>query len=100
MAASKVKVGVVGCGAISGAYLSTPARFPIVDIAAVSDIDTAKAHVDGDLFAGVDLVIRDRRIGDLKDLPAELEVELEVNRGHTGALEGVGKRGLHERKHP
>jgi predicted dehydrogenase len=40
----KVKVGVIGCGAISGAYLGMARNFPIVEIAAVSDLDMDRAR--------------------------------------------------------
>ncbi|CAN5594871.1 Gfo/Idh/MocA family oxidoreductase [soil metagenome] len=42
----KVRVGVVGCGAISGAYLGMAKNFPIVEIAAASDMDMAKARAE------------------------------------------------------
>jgi predicted dehydrogenase len=38
-----VRVGVVGCGAISGAYLGMAKNFPMVEIAACADLDPAKA---------------------------------------------------------
>jgi predicted dehydrogenase len=40
----RVKVGVVGAGAISGAYLGMAKNFPIVEIAAVSDLDMERAR--------------------------------------------------------
>ena len=42
--ADKVRVGVIGCGEISGAYLGMAKNFPIVEIAACADLnlDAAK----------------------------------------------------------
>lgn len=37
-----VKVGVIGCGAISGAYLGMAKQFPMVQISAVADLDHAR----------------------------------------------------------
>ena len=48
--AERVKVGVIGCGAISGAYLSMAKNLPILDMAAVADIDPAKAQSRADEF--------------------------------------------------
>ncbi len=41
--ADKVRVGVVGCGKISGAYLGMAKNFPIVEIAACADINCEAA---------------------------------------------------------
>src|SRR4051812_44181578 len=35
----KVRIGIIGCGAISGAYLQHSKSFPILDIAACADIN-------------------------------------------------------------
>ncbi len=39
-----VRIGVIGCGAISGAYLSAPRRFPGIEIVALADINPAAAE--------------------------------------------------------
>ncbi len=44
MAIKPVKVGVVGCGAISNAYLTTAKKYPILEITALADLDMAKAQ--------------------------------------------------------
>ena len=41
--ADKVKVGVIGCGAISGAYLGMAKNFPVVEMAACADINPEAA---------------------------------------------------------
>lgn len=38
------KVGIIGCGNISGIYLKSPKVFPILDIVACADIDPARAQ--------------------------------------------------------
>ncbi|HEV8606696.1 MAG TPA: Gfo/Idh/MocA family oxidoreductase [Tepidisphaeraceae bacterium] len=40
----RVRVGIVGCGAISGAYLKFSRAFPILEIVACSDIDPQRAQ--------------------------------------------------------
>ena len=49
--AETVKVGVIGTGAISGAYLGMAKNFPIVEIAACADLDMEKAKAQGEKFA-------------------------------------------------
>jgi predicted dehydrogenase len=40
----RIRVGVVGCGAISGRYLETSRSFPILEIAACADLNRAAAE--------------------------------------------------------
>ena len=47
----KVRVGVIGCGAISGAYLGMAKNFPIVEMVACADLDSAKAKEAADKFS-------------------------------------------------
>ncbi len=44
MAQDKVKVGIIGCGNISGAYFSTNKNFSFFDIVACADLDLARAQ--------------------------------------------------------
>ena len=46
----RVRVGVVGCGAISGAYLDFARRFPVLDMAALCDLDILKAQAKAGEF--------------------------------------------------
>ncbi len=39
----KIKLGIIGCGNISGAYLKTLKRFDIVEVSACADADASKA---------------------------------------------------------
>lgn len=38
-----LRVGLVGCGSISGQYLATIAKLPQLELVAVGDLDTARA---------------------------------------------------------
>ncbi len=40
----RIRVGVIGCGAISGCYLQTSRSFPILEIAACADLDRRAAE--------------------------------------------------------
>jgi predicted dehydrogenase len=50
MAATKVKIGIVGCGNISGAYLKVSKGFPGIEIAAVADLDPERARAKATEF--------------------------------------------------
>ena len=88
----KVRVGVVGCGAISGAYLGMARNFPIVEIAAASDIDMNKAHDAAKKFGiphacSVDELFADRSI--------EIVLNLTVPKAHVP----VAMRAIESGKH-
>jgi len=62
-----VKVGLIGCGAISGAYLGISKSFPIVEIAACADLNVEAAKNASDKFSiprvlSVDEIIDDPSI--------------------------------------
>jgi predicted dehydrogenase len=46
-----VKVGVIGCGAISGAYLGMAKNFPLVEIVAVADLDFQRAKAAAEKYS-------------------------------------------------
>ncbi len=63
----KVRVGVIGCGAISGAYFSMAKNFPILEMAACADLDESKAKAAAAQFSvpkamAVDQLLADRSI--------------------------------------
>src|SRR5438477_6640342 len=63
----KVRVGVIGTGAISGAYLGMAKNFPIVEIAACADIDLQAARKKAAEFGvpkvcSVDELLSDRSL--------------------------------------
>ena len=46
----KVRIGVVGCGAISGAYFDTAKKLPILEMAACADLDVSRAKAAAERF--------------------------------------------------
>jgi len=68
----KVKVGVIGCGAISGAYLKQCAQFEILDLVACSDLVLEKAQARAKEF-NVPIACAP------EELLANEEIELVVN---------------------
>ena len=75
----RVRVGVIGCGAISGAYLGMAKNFPVVEIAACADINPDAARAKATEFAvprvlGVDELLRDPSI--------EIVLNLTVPKAH------------------
>ncbi len=74
----KVKVGIIGCGNISGAYFKGCAAFPILDVVACADLDMdvakAKAAENGVRACTVDALLADREI--------EIVVNLTIPRAH------------------
>src|SRR5947207_10858142 len=88
----KVRVGVIGCGAISGAYLGMAKNFPIVEIAACSDIDMAKAQAQGEKFAVPKVCTVEELLGDDS---IEIVLNLTIPKAHVPiALEAM-KKGKH-----
>lgn len=47
---SRIKVGIIGCGAISKAYLNGCKNFPVLEIIACADLDPAQARAKADEF--------------------------------------------------
>jgi predicted dehydrogenase len=89
---NKVKVGVIGCGAISGAYLGMAKNFPIVEISAVADLDEARARSAAEKYGirraiGVDQLLADPEI--------EIVLNLTVPKSHVP----VALQALHAGKH-
>src|SRR3989442_7558387 len=63
----RVRVGVVGCGAISGAYLNGARSFPVLDIVACADLDRTAAERKAKEFGvprvcPVDELLRDESV--------------------------------------
>jgi len=68
----KVRLGVIGCGAISGAYFGMAKNFPVVEVVACADLDVARAKAKAREF-GV------RRAYAVDELLADPSIELVVN---------------------
>jgi predicted dehydrogenase len=75
----KVKVGIIGCGAISSAYLGTAPKFPILEVTALADIDRAKAEARAKEF-NVPRVLSVDEL--LKDANVDIVVNLTVPKAH------------------
>jgi predicted dehydrogenase len=67
-----VSIGIIGCGNISAAYLRTAQTFRILNVAAVADLDPARAEARAEEF-GVP------RACSVDDLLADPEIALVVN---------------------
>jgi predicted dehydrogenase len=47
----RIGIGIIGCGNISGAYLTAARRFPILDVRALADLDMSAARARGKEFS-------------------------------------------------
>jgi predicted dehydrogenase len=75
----KVQVGVVGCGAISGAYLKHAKDFPILEIIACADLNREAAQKRADEF-NIPRVLRVEEL--IKDNSVDLVLNLTVPQAH------------------
>src|SRR6187455_2438625 len=88
----RVRTGVIGCGAISGAYLGMAKNFPIVEIAACADLDVSRAKQAADKFG----IARALKVDELfSDDSIELVLNLTVPKAHVP----VGLRAIEAGKH-
>jgi predicted dehydrogenase len=69
---NKVKIGVIGCGAISGAYLGVCRKFDILETAACADLDIKRARSKASEF-GVP------KACSVKSLLADPEIKIVLN---------------------
>jgi predicted dehydrogenase len=65
------KIGIIGCGTISGIYLKSPTVFPILDIIACADLDMAHAQAKAEEY-NIQAV-------SVTDLLAHPEIEIVIN---------------------
>lgn len=87
-----VKVGVVGCGAISAQYFRAAARLPVLEMAACADLDPDRARARADEFA----VPRVLSVDDLLlDPEIEVVLNLTVPRAHFPIAMAALERGKH-----
>jgi predicted dehydrogenase len=76
----KVRIGIIGCGAISGAYLKFSKLFPnIIEIAALADLDVPRAQAKATEFA-IPKACTVKEL--LKDKSIELVVNLTIPMAH------------------
>ncbi len=74
-----IKVGVVGVGKISDAYLGMAKKFPIVEMAAVADLDPVRAKAQADKY-GIPTVYTVDEM--MKDKSIEIILNLTVPKAH------------------
>lgn len=88
----RIRVGVIGCGAISGRYLQTSRSFPVIEIAACADLNRQAAEKKAAEFAvprvlEVDELLADRSI--------DLVLNLTVPKAHAPLSLAALKAGKH-----
>ncbi len=74
-----VKMGVIGCGKISGAYLGMAKNFPVVEVAGVADLNREVAEAKAKEFNIPKVMSVDEM---LKDESIELVMNLTVPKAH------------------
>src|SRR5689334_15335757 len=77
--AEKVRVGLIGCGAISSAYLKHAKDFPILDVVACADLNREAAEKKADEFGVPKVCSVDELLGDPS---VELVLNLTVPKAH------------------
>jgi predicted dehydrogenase len=87
-----IRVGVIGTGAISGAYLGMARSFPIIQIAALADIDMDKARARGAEF-GIARVCSVEEL--LKDESIDIVLNLTVPKAHVPVALAAIEAGKH-----
>lgn len=92
MSGTPMRVGIIGCGTISGTYLKNAQRFQAITIAACADLDPARAQEKAAEF-GVP------RACTVEELLADPAIELIVNLTIPRAHASVGQEVLAARKH-
>jgi predicted dehydrogenase len=87
-----VKVGCIGCGNISGQYLSMGKKFPIIEMSACADLEETKAHAAARQH-GIERVLSPEAL--LADPEIEIVLNLTIPRAHVP----VSLAALAARKH-
>src|SRR5262245_45233281 len=87
----RIGIGIIGCGNISGAYLTAARRFPILDVRALADLDMNAARTRSEEF-GIPAV-------EVAALLADPRVEIVVNLTTPPAHVPVGLQALAAGKH-
>lgn len=87
----KVGIGVIGCGTISGAYLTAAKIFPVLQVHALADIDPAAAEKRAKEFG--------LRATSIDSLLADPEIEIVVNLTVPQAHVEIARQALAAGKH-
>lgn len=88
----RVKVGVIGTGAISGAYFDNGANLPIIEFAAVADLDRPKAEAQAEKY-GIPRVLSVDEL--LADPEIEVVLNLTVPQAHVPVARAAIQAGKH-----
>src|SRR4051812_20376677 len=88
----RVRVGVIGTGAISGAYLGMAKNFPLVEIAACADLDLQAAKKKAAEF-------QIPRACSVDELLADKSIEIVLNLTIPQAHVPIGLRAIEAGKH-
>jgi len=75
---NRVKVGVIGCGNISGNYFKHMKMFPILDLAAVADLDMSRAEAAAQEVGAKAVSVKDL----LGDRSIEIVLNLTIPKAH------------------
>ena len=87
-----VRIGIIGCGNISDQYLGNAPKFPILEVAAVADLDSAKAQAQAQKY-GIARVLTPDAL--LADPEIELVVNLTVPQAHVAVARQAIAQGKH-----
>ncbi len=88
----RIRVGVIGCGAISAAYFKGCAPFPILDIVACADLDVERARAKATEFGVPRACAADEL---LADPDIQLVLNLTVPKAHAEVNLAVLRAGKH-----
>src|SRR3954468_13523544 len=88
----RVRVGVIGTGAISGAYLGMAKNFPLVEIAACADLDLQAAKKKAEEF-------QIPRVCSVDELLADESIEIVLNLTIPKAHVPIALRAIDAGKH-
>src|SRR5437764_3011729 len=91
-APERVRVGVIGTGAISGAYLGMAKNFPLVEIAACADLDVEAAKKKAEEF-------QIPKVCSVEQLLADDSLEIILNLTIPKAHVPIGLRAIDAGKH-
>src|SRR5215472_7882213 len=92
MSDERIRVGVVGCGAISGRYLQWGQNFPILEMAACADLNRAAAEKQAAEF-------NVPRVLDVDELIADKAIDIVLNLTVPKAHASISLAALEAGKH-
>lgn len=88
----KVKVGIIGCGKISGIYMENCQKFEILELAACADMDLGRAQEQADQYSIP-------KVYSVEELLNDPEIEIVINLTIPAAHAEINLRALEAGKH-